>query len=383
MSEDDRRRPAAVMNWRERVPGASGPVTRVLHLLSEKAGRPENEYLGPTKDLAGRREYFEARGIERAELRLAGARDDVCLDRLRGTDLGGIQAVLMEHPRYPKAMAWLGRTHPRIRQIVRGHNAELLHQLHTVLAYLTCGLGGPGWRARRAVAAARNALRRVSLDIACARRADYVLAVSDWEAEHYWPRIAPRRATLTVPYFLPEGYREPLSETPKASRVVCVMSAAWNPLGHDAARALVRLANAMPDVGDWTFVVTGDLGEHQPAYAAMQASGRVTFTSRLANPFAATRNARVLAHLSNLGMGFKTKFLDFVHYGGWILMPRKLYWRQPAELRPHCIVVDPLSPDAFTRALGKAGASWPDPSCVTERLRERAFRAMDIAFGHA
>src|SRR5262249_21461154 len=166
------------MSGRERVPAASGPVTRVLHLLSEKACRPENAFLGPTKDLAGRREYFEARGIKRDELRLRGARDDTCLATLRGADLDGIEAVLMEHPRYPKTMTWLPRAHPRIKQIVRGHNAELIHQLHTVRAYLTSGLAGPGWRARRALAAVKNALSRLGLDIACARRADYVLAVS-------------------------------------------------------------------------------------------------------------------------------------------------------------------------------------------------------------
>src|SRR5262249_39765713 len=158
---------------------------------------------------------------------------------LRGADLDGIEAVLMEHPRYPKTMTWLQRAHPRIKQIVRGHNAELIHQLHTVRAYLTSGLAGPGWRARRALAAVKNAPSRLGLDIACARRADYVLAVSDWEAEHYWSRIAPKTETLPAPYFLPEGYLEPPSQTPKAARVICVMSAAWSPIGHDAALALV------------------------------------------------------------------------------------------------------------------------------------------------
>jgi hypothetical protein len=360
-------------------------VNRVLHVLGDKSWKPQYKYLGSTKDIVGRRDYFEARGIECVELLVKGRQDVHCLAAFQEIDFTGIDAVLMEHPRYPKAMRWLRKRHPGIVQMIRGHNAELIHQAHTSWAYLKSGLAGPRWRFKRARMSARNALDRLSYDIACGRQADYVLAIADWEAEHYWPKFLPRNKVLTVPYFLPQSYLEAPHETHKVHRVICAMSADWSPLAHDAAKVMVQLVDqAKPEqLGGWKFMVTGDLGKHKPDYKAMMASGRIQVTGNLANPFDRLKQARALAHLSNLGMGFKTKLLDFVHYGGWILMPKKLYQRQPEEIRPFCIVVDPLTPEGLSKALIAAKSPWPDPAGVNDRLRERAFAALDRAFGRA
>ncbi len=363
----------------------SRPVKKVLHVLGDKSWKPQYKYLGSTKDIVGRRDYFESRGIECVELLVKGRQDIYCLADLQAMDLSDIDAVLMEHPRYPKAMRYLRQTHPHIVQMIRGHNAELIHQVHTSFAYMKSGLAGFRWRFKRARMSARFALERLAFDVACGRQADYVLAIADWEAEHYWPRIVPARKVLTCPYFLPESYLEPQATKPKVHRVICAMSADWSPLAHDAAKVLVGLVErATPDqLGGWKFMVTGDLGKHKPNYKAMEASGRVMVTGNLANPFEKTKQARVLAHLSNLGMGFKTKLLDFVHYGGWVMMPRKLYERQPEEIRPFCIVVDPVTPEGLSKALIAAKKPWPDPKDVNDKLRERAFSAMDKAFGLA
>ena len=360
-------------------------VNKVLHVLGDKSWKPQYKYLGSTKDIVGRRDYFEARGIECEELLVKGRQDVHCLTAFQQLDFSGIDAVLMEHPRYPKAMRWLRRTHPHIVQMIRGHNAELIHQAHTSWAYLKSGLAGPRWRFKRARMSARNALDRLSYDIACGRQADYVLAIADWEAEHYWPKFLARSKVLTVPYFLPQTYLEPPSETHKVHRVICAMSADWSPLAHDAAKAMVQIVDqASPgQLGGWKFMVTGDLGKHKPDYKAMMASGRITVTGNLANPFDKLKQARALAHLSNLGMGFKTKLLDFIHYGGWVLVPKKLYDRQPVEIRPFCIVVDPLTPEGLAKALAAAKTPWPDPAGVNDALRERAFAALDHAFGRA
>jgi hypothetical protein len=360
-------------------------VKKVLHVLGDKSWKPQYKYLGSTKDIVGRRDYFEARGIECVELLVKGRQDVHCLSAFKATDFSDIDAVVMEHPRYPKAMRYLRSRHPHIVQMIRGHNAELIHQAHTSWAYLKSGLAGPRWRLKRAGMSARNAIDRLGYDIVCGREADYVLAIADWEAEHYWPRLLPREKVLTVPYFLPQLYLEPPWNEHKVHRVICAMSADWSPLAHDAAKVMVQLVErSRPDqLGGWKFMVTGDLGKHKPNYKAMMTSGRIQVTGNLANPFEKLKRARVLAHLSNLGMGFKTKLLDFVHLGGWILMPKKLYERQPEEIRPFCIVVDPLTPAGLAKALEAAKAPWPDPAGVNDALRERAFAAMDKAFGRA
>ena len=95
-------------------------VNKVLHVLGDKSWKPQYKYLGSTKDIVGRRDYFEARGIECVELLVKGRQDVHCLAALKALDLSDIDAVLMEHPRYPKAMSYLRKTYPDMIQMIRG-----------------------------------------------------------------------------------------------------------------------------------------------------------------------------------------------------------------------------------------------------------------------
>jgi hypothetical protein len=362
------------------------PAKKVLHVLGDKSWRPEYKFLGSTKDIVGRRDYFAARGIECVEMLVKGRHDYICLEQMRAMNLSGFDAVIMEHPRYPDTMRYLRATYPDLRLIIRGHNAELIHQVHTAWAYWKSGLSGWRWRLKRVRMSLKNALDRLSFDIACARLADHVLAIADWEARHYWPWITRRDKVLTAPYFLPEEYLIAAGpEAEKIKRCVCAMSADWSPLAHHAAKTMVDLVKAMPPerVKGWKFTIIGDLGKHRDAYKPLKSGGRVSVAGNLANPFEMTMKSRALAHLSNLGMGFKTKLLDFIYGGGWVLIPKTLYGRQPDEIRPFCIVVDPLTPKGFAKALKAAERPWPSSEGINERLRERAFAALDKALGFA
>ncbi len=361
------------------------PVRKVLHILGDKSWKPEFKYLGSTKDIVGRRDYFAARGIECVELQVKGRHDYLCLELLQAMDLSDVDAVLMEHPRYPRSMKYLRRTHPGARLMIRGHNAELIHQVHTAYAYLESGVGGSKWRWKRFRMTMRNLWDRFRFDLASARLSDYVLSISDWETDHYWPWFTARRKVVTAPYFVPESYVfRPPANLEKVSRVLCTMSADWTPLAHHAAKVLVEVVKASPPepLKNWKFMITGDLGKHRDSYKSLKSGGRIDVAGNVDNPFKVMMQSRVLAHLSNLGMGFKTKLLDYVSCGGWVLLPRKLYERQPPEIRPFCIVVDPVGPEGLVRALQAAKAPWPDNSHVNDALRERAYAAMDKAFGY-
>ncbi len=362
------------------------PVKKVLHVLGDKSWKPQFKFLGSTKDIVGRRDYFAARGIECVELQVKGRHDSLCLESLRGMDLSDFDAVLMEHPRYPKSMAYLKNTQPQMLRMIRGHNAELIHQVHTAIAYLKSGVGGSKWRWKRTRMTLRNLWDRFYFDLACARLADYVLAISDWEAKRYWPWFARRDRILVVPYFVPDSYMvQPAPDAPKVQRVLCTMSADWTPLAHHAAKVLVEVVKETPPerVKGWKFAITGDLGKHRDSYKSLKSGGRISVMGNVDNPFEVMMQSRVLAHLSNLGMGFKTKLLDFVNGGGWVLMPRKLFDRQPEELQPFCIVVDPVTPENLARGLKLARRQWPDNTDVNSRLKRRAFDALDAAFGGA
>ena len=362
-----------------------GPVRKVLHVLGDKSWKPQFKFLGSTKDIVGRRDYFAWRGIHCVEMQVKGRHDHICLEMLQAMDLTDVDAVVMEHPRYPKAMNWLKDAHPRIRLMIRGHNAEAIHQLHTAYAFLNSGLSGFKWRFKRARMTLKNLWDRLRFDLACAHLADYVLSISDWEAERYWPVVPRRDKVLIVPYFVPESYVfHPPEDLQKLNRCLCAMSADWTPLAHHAAKVLVELVKQTTpeEVKPWKFAITGDLGKHRDSYKPLKSGGRIDIAGNVDNPFEYMIKSRAMAHLSNLGMGFKTKLLDFVSGGGWLLVPKTLYDRQPQELRPFCIVVDPLTPQSLVAALKKARDPWPDNSTVNDRLRERAFAALDLAFGY-
>src|SRR3546814_5311820 len=74
----------------------------------------------------------------------------------------------------------------------------------------------------------------LSDELRCARLADVVVSISDWEARHYWPLLAGSRRTVTAPYFVPaEIDRTAAPAGPpggRAHRVVALSSADPGPL---------------------------------------------------------------------------------------------------------------------------------------------------------
>src|SRR3546814_14852297 len=109
-------------------------------------------------------------------------------------------------------MAYLRERYPRARILVRGHNAELLHRLDTIRARWRLG-GGRGWTERLRALGVGKQLRMVrgylSDELRCARLADVVVSISDWDARHYWPLLAGSRRTGPAPSFFPAATPPP------------------------------------------------------------------------------------------------------------------------------------------------------------------------------
>lgn len=362
----------------------NGGIRTVLHVVGVNLWDPELHFLGSTKDIVGRREYFEARGIECQELQVPHRDDATCLEMLQAMDLAPIDAILFEHPRYPATMKWLKANHRRILRVIRGHNAELLHHRQIARAYDECGFGNIEWRERQSSRSRERAIKRYRQDKGSARYADVILAISDWEARYYWRRLRPFGRIVSAPYFVPRSYEvERVPEDRVEKRCVCLMSAAWTPLVHDAAKNFVTVLRAIAPkhMRGWSFAITGD--PVYPAARKLLAKGaRAELLGLIDDPFELMRHSRALAVLSDYGMGFKTKILDVAQTGGYVFVTKKLARRIPKELAAYCIVVDPLTPGAFLRALERAEEPLRKDD-ANGLLRERAFRAMDRAFGVA
>jgi hypothetical protein len=354
---------------------SDSPRPRVLHIVSDSVVSPRERYLGSTKDARGRTEYFASRGIHADELVVEGRSDSALRDHLQATDLSLYAAVLCELAVYPLSIQYLHQHPARPRLFVRPINAEFFHRLHHAWAENRAGCV----RDLSAWSRLRGAFYRLRLDLFCARRADCILSMTDWETESYWKRFADPARVRTVPYFLPREFMEgDVPAAAKAKRCVCLLSSKSNPLLHDA---LVRFERCVSSLGksesEWEFVVTGDVPLRTGGL-----SSRVHFLGLLESPYSVLREARAVAVLSDFGFGFKTKILDAIQHKCFVLVTKRLFHRLPAEVRPFCRLVDTHSPTSFQKALELCMEPYPDgdPNMV---LRDQAYRALDACLGLA
>jgi len=109
---------------------------------------------------------------------------------------------------------------------------------------------------------------------------------------------------------------------------------------------------------------------------------RIETLGYVEDPFALLGRARAVAVLSDLGFGFKTKILDAISSGCWVLTTRRLRARLPLEVQPWCLEVDVGSRQSFEAALERALQPPPggDPNA---ELRKRAFGVLDDLVGGA
>ncbi len=340
--------------------------SHVLHIIPDTARKPRYFFLGSTKDVQCRTEYFQARGIAVDELVAADRSDRDALSQLRRTDLARYSAAVFELALFPRSMLYVKRHAPHILRVFRPGNAQLLHQLD-------------GMRARRDHFHPypwKVLAERTLHDLACARLSDVILSITDWESEYYWRRIVPRSRIRDVTYFVPSLYDRTEARTEKGLLCVCLTTAiAGTPFMLDATRTFARLVRGLgEECQAWSFSVTGDLTGY-----GVDLPGRIEATGYLDDITPIMNRARAVALLSEYGYGFKTKVLDAIRYGAFVLVPQGLAKRLPLEFRPYVIPVDTRSVSAFKQALLMAERPFP-PGDVNAELRRRAFVRLDEIF---
>lgn len=348
---------------------------QILHILPHSITKPHHHYLGSTKDIRGRTEYFMSRGFRIAELVVERRSDDFLIEKFKSLQFDQYDMVFFELAIYPGAIKYLKQTVPHLARVVRPINAEFYHQLHLIRAqqFNLKSLSG----LNHTQLGVRTALWRLRIDIACAWAAHSVFSITEWERTKYWAYLAPGRDLYTVPYFLPHIYADPLPPRVKLSVCICLMTTSQNIglFNMDAGRNFVNLVNTLgSDCSEWRFEITGHIQPEQLA-----TSTRIDFTGYVEHPYQLLAQSKAMALLSDYGYGFKTKILDAIQNRCYVLVTQNLYGRLPEEVKPYCIVVDIKSIKSFKDALARCNEPFPagDPN---ELLRERAYSAMDKAF---
>jgi SAM-dependent methyltransferase len=353
----------------------------VLHIQPDSIKYKDKSFLGSTKDVACRAEYFATRDIEVQTYHCTGRSDKEALIMLMDNDLSYCDAVLFEYETYLKCLAYLKDKYPSIRRVVRCHNANLPHWLDYYRGRIRMLDDGVSSNYQEAISDFRRALDRFRIDCECAELADHMLSICDWETDWYWSRLVDRSKVKTVPYFLPRYYADQVPKgIKKRNLYVCYMGTGglMQPFLYDAGQNTIDLVAKLPvEVAkDWEFYITGILKPPN----ILGPLGRIVSTGRLPSPLPMLQEARVVSILSDLGLGFKTKILEAIECGCWVLMTKVLYDRIPYSVRPWCIGIDMADPAAFSDALSKCLESPPAGS-PNETLREQAYSNLDVIFG--
>jgi hypothetical protein len=303
------------------------------------------------------------------ELVVENRSDYALLGLLETIDLGRFDVAFVELSVYPHSLRAMRRRNPALRILNRSINAEFYHHLHGALARAR-ELRDPAWP-RGLV----EAVRRLRMDIRSLRWADVVLSITQWETDHYWRYLGPRSKVRTLPYYLPGGYAgAPLRASGRQNRCCCMTSCTRNTLPYliGALRSFVRCVEGLGGrCAEWEFAITGEIAD-----GTCELPRRVRHVGLLDNPLDLLSQSRAMAVLSDCGFGFKTKILDAIVCGCYVLLPRKLFERLPPVLHPFCIVVDPQDAGSFARALELCQRPFPaqDPN---RWLRDEAFRVLN------
>lgn len=341
---------------------------RVLHVFKQTYTKPQHLYLGAVKDIRGRTEYFQTRGIAYDELLTSSKRvyHDV-LSQMPVEDLQRYTAVVFEMTFSPAAIPFVRTYAPQATIITRSHNAELLHRLDWARAQ--------GF-SRGSISILKVALKNFVRDYLSGKRSDFLLSIDKWEVDHYWSHLIDKSKLKYVPSFLPGFYEATLPrENAKKLQCVNLTSTDPNPLIIDATK---KFASVVQNLGarcrEWSFCITGD-----ETRFPIQTPDRIRWTGFLDSPYQVLVESQAMALLSDYGYGFRTKILEAILAKTFILMSEGLYRRMPDEVRPYCIPIDVRSSISFQEALEQCKKPYPEGNPNAE-FRQQAFAVLDELF---
>lgn len=166
---------------------------KVAHIYKRSYTDERHHFLGATKDIRSRTQFFEDCSID-CQTFTSASKENLHLNKLftRRWLLEGMDAILLETTLSPQALIQLRELHPSARILVRSHNAEFLHRIDWVRAKPF---------SRKVYSYLRQAMVNGRKDWQTAQVADRILPISPWEAKHYWSRLTSSDKIVYTPFF--------------------------------------------------------------------------------------------------------------------------------------------------------------------------------------
>ncbi len=276
----------------------------------------------------------------------------------------GIESLFMEYNWWPELLAKVKTQYPRVKLIVRTHNAEAYHYFHRKIV---------GSRREYAnVTKWRHCIQLARRDARSRRVADTLLGISEWDNNNYWRWLRGKANLRYLPYFSPWPYLRPNVEAkPWSSRppVVVSMGGNFDPSGIANYRNFDLLATRLPRVmaEKWSYVLTWWSQWHPEKVPKV--SEEVKIMRECREPWDLLCQSRALAVLTPFGFGFKTTVVDGLAAGCHVIIHPKLADRLPQQVKELCLICDPSQEQQIIKLAGSL-ATPPKQHSLNQQLCE-------------
>ncbi len=336
---------------------------RLLHIYPDSNALNFN-HSGGSKGIRIFNDFIESNNIKYKNCIIKKKSDLLLLKKLFSIDLKKYTHVLLHYPMFPFSVTYIRLKNPKLKIIIRSHNAEFPHWLHH--AYLEF----KGYRFKRSIKCFLTSIRNGFGEIVTGVLANNILAITEWEQSKYWRRrVFQADKILYAPYFI-NSYKRDVLKTERNKLCLCLMAPNHSAFLEDAAKNFCFLVNKLGDYEDWIFAITGDKYNLPNNTINVKQLGFVDNINEL------LKETSAIAVLTEYGYGFKTKVLEAAAEGCWSIIPKDVLDHIPSNVRPFCIPLNTKSSESFIEALNKTKSPLPSFEKQNTELRSLFTKSM-------
>ena len=279
--------------------------------------------LGSSKDILTRSKLLIDNGCDVKYLKVPSRNDVILLSMLKEEQLSNYDAILFEHTRYPKSLRYLKNYFPKIKRLVRTHNAEFLHGIDKIKALLnTFGLK----TIMRPIYISKlfyRAIRSLYLDIKCASLSNAILSCNDIESSAYWSLFKDKKNIYNVnTYTELSGHKPMISTGHNVLLMGSILSTEFNDNSFKILSDELKMNKEQIK-----FNVTG-------AYSYFRLTDeRVNIKGIVKDYINEMANNDIVCIPSPYGYGIKTRIYEGLYLGKKVFVHKKIHQRLPLLLR--------------------------------------------------
>jgi hypothetical protein len=234
-------------------------------------------------------------------------------------------------------MGYIKANFPNVRVLLRAHNAEFLHGLDRILAFILSNDFKYNLRnIPLIIKMIHRALWALYLDVRCANQCDVVFSCNETESRDYWKTLAPCTKIISVNTYTDSSFilkkvehKKSKSDKIQILFVGSILPTYFNDHTLKILSKEICLANTQL-AEKCNIKVTGKFShDYSVANQKLQILGVVK------DPYVEMNNSDIIIILSPYGRGIKTRIYEALYLNKVVIINKKIFERLPQLLKKH------------------------------------------------